>query len=178
MTWNRGRRVHRGFECFVRRCKKKPERIPHQIVGRHIKRASSQYKTLREESTYVLSYPNRLCTGAWISAAVLFYQYDYNHSNNLLLTGQGPVRRPLRGCYGRQPLPWVTPPRPWLQGLRGLFSKPCWPEITIINKMGLQTLYYITESGFEACFGWDARHQRCCEQNTSRIQMLRHFGFY
>ena len=30
-------------------------------------------------------------------------------------------------------------------------------------------------AGFETRFGWDARHLRCWEQNTSQIQILRHF---
>ena len=34
-------------------------------------------------------------------------------------------------------------------------------------------------AGFETCFGWDPRHPiRCWEQNTFRIQMLRHFDLY
>ena len=46
-------------------------------------------------------------------------------------------------------------------------------------KWGLKLLY----AGFETCFGWDPpppRHQRCWDpkQNTSRIQMLRHFCIY
>ena len=38
--------------------------------------------------------------------------------------------------------------------------------------------FFITEPGFETCFGWDPRHQRRWEQNTSRMQMLRHFDYY
>ena len=30
-------------------------------------------------------------------------------------------------------------------------------------------------AGFETCFGWDPWYQRCWEQNTSRIQMMRQF---
>ena len=39
--------------------------------------------------------------------------------------------------------------------------------------MGLKLLH----AGFETCFGWDPRHPRCWDQNTSRIQMPRHYDF-